>query len=198
MKFQNKTTFFHVWEEKLWGDRVDANDYFSTLTVWITTIATALAVCFKFFSSFEFNFELLEQGAGAGLCLALACWVFNCAESIIACKDVSIILKRSLLILLALLCGVVIGTLLSLVVIAIVCIIMFVLLCYFIIGFLNGTLNTPQIRSSEKYDDPDIVDTNEGKVKKDWESMDGLEMIDTHCRHYSRKNSWETWKRDDI
>lgn len=140
MKFRNKATFFHVWEDQLWGDRVDANDNFSSLTVWITTIVTAIAVCSKFFSTFDFNPELLGEGAKIGLGTAILCWTFNFAESIIACKDVSVILKRSLLLLFVLLGGVIIGTLLSIVVIAIVCIVFAIIVFYFVVGLITGSL----------------------------------------------------------
>lgn len=198
MKFHNKTTFFHVWEEKLWGDRVDANNYFSSLTAWVTMIVSAIPICVGFFSTMGFESDLLLRGVEAGFVSVLVFGAFNIGESIIACQEVSIIIKRSLLLLLVLICASVLGVLLSLVIIAIVCIVLGIIVLYFVIGILNQSLSMPSLGSSKRTeDDADMEQTDRGRVKKDWESMDGLEMKDTHGHHYSRRSSLENFKRDD-
>lgn len=193
---KDKITFFYAIEEKLWDEKVDANKYFATLSILCIALLESWHTTGNFLES-TFDWDV-EMSVFRAIILLAYLWVINATESVFVCKDLKTAALRSFLILGAFILAYIAGVVLGLIIIAIVCIIMFVLLCYFIIGVLNGTLNTPQRHSSNKNDDPDMEMTNEGWVKKDWESMDGLEMIDTHCHHYSRNSIWETWKRDDI
>ncbi len=191
-------TFFHLWEEKLWGDYVDANENFATLTIWLTLIITAAGVCVSAANSMSFNGDILMQGVTGGLGMVGLCWLFDVAESIVACKNVSTVFKRSFLLLATLIGAAAIGILLSVVIIVIVCIVFGILVIYLVGGLLSGSLSTPSRRLSKNRDDEqDMEQTNWGKVKKSWESMDGHEMTDTHGRHYSRSNIFENYKRDD-
>ena len=42
MKIQDKITFFHALEAKIWEDKVEANPYLATLSILIAAVSGAL------------------------------------------------------------------------------------------------------------------------------------------------------------
>lgn len=115
---KTKITWFWTWEKKIWGDKVNANQYFATLSI---LFAAMLGACvgggMVFHEGFGWNTDTNLVAIGA---LLILLWGYNIAESIVASETAMIALWRSLLIMTCILMAFTIGVIASVVVIILV------------------------------------------------------------------------------
>lgn len=134
-------SFFHFIEEKLWGDKVNANKYFATLSI---LFAAMIGACH---TEAAYSLPLLRWNIDFPtqllLILAVYLWMVNTAESVFACKEIETACLRSLLILLALGLAYGAGIFLGTVALVIVITILFLFAFYAIVNLLSNLFSTP-------------------------------------------------------
>lgn len=180
MTYKDKITFFYALEESLWGDKVEANHYFATLSILFVVLAGAFnSIGGALQSMFAINASPSLFGTAA-VCLYV--WGLNVAESIVACTDGLTALWRSLLMLLMTVLAFVGGVLLGGILVAIVCIILFAFVCIVLFKMLLGTQSSGSRNTRWKTEDgeevhgeklwgSDIVHGDDGrdyKIKDSW------------------------------
>lgn len=139
MNFKDTITFFYAIEKLIWDKKVEPNKYLATLSILFVALLGAW-----------YNIETL-LGWQIGdpifhvknmIMLVVYLWIMNITESVIACKDITTAVLRSLLFLpnfgFAYLIGVTLGT----AAIVIICIILFIILCYMVIDLFEDSQNT--------------------------------------------------------
>ena len=196
INIKDKITFFYAIEEKLWGDKVNANKYFATICILGAALLGAWHTAGSFMES-AFGWAA-EISIFYALMLVWYMWVINIAESVFACKDLVTATLRSLLILFSFVLAYVAGVILGTIVIIIVCVVLGLFALYIVLSMLSGSLNA-SMRSSSKSSDDDnypTEDTKTGRVKVLNKSMDDLHMTDTDGHEYSRKSIWDRFERD--
>lgn len=136
MKIQDKITFFYALEEKIWNEKIEANQYFGTLSILIVAVSGALVGGSNFLeNSFDWNVHVSLFGT-IGACLFL--WGLNVGESIIASTTIKTMVLRSLLMLGVMAAAFGLGYVLSVVVIIIVTIILSLILLLVILRLFLG------------------------------------------------------------
>lgn len=192
INIKDKITFFNSIEEKLWGEKVEANKYFATLCVLCIALLGAWHTAGSFLSSALD--APTEMSVFRALLLLAYLWVLNIAESVLACKDTKTATLRSLLVLGAFVCAYIVGVILGVIVIIIVCIVLVVIGLYFLMGMLNGSLNTSSGRSSSNEKD-EYEYTDNGMVKVSDMDSSRLRMTDVNGHDYARNSESDRWHR---
>lgn len=147
MKIQDKITFFHALEAKIWKDEVEANPYLATLSILVVAVSGALVGGSHTLRNwFEWNFYVSMIGT-IGACILL--WIYNLAESIIASKTAMIAILRSLLLLVLMAVAFCLGYAAAVVVIAIVTVVAVILGFMIIMGGITGSGNKLTLKNEE-------------------------------------------------
>ncbi|WP_143029391.1 hypothetical protein [Alistipes timonensis] len=150
---KNKMTFFGAIERNIWGDKINANPYFATLSILAVMLAGAVAGGGRlFYEWFRWDMAMNNVAMAA---LIVWIWGYNVAESIIAAEDWKVALGRSLLLLPVLILAFVFGAVASVVVI---CLVILWLALMFISYALTSSGGRSGSRSggSSSDDDPSI------------------------------------------
>lgn len=94
MKLRDKITLLHRMDKKLWGDKIESNPYFASLSaLFIAILGGVFAI-----QNITDNYDSIEY---ISFILPMwGTWVMNVGESIFATKDVKTPILRSLLLLL--------------------------------------------------------------------------------------------------
>ena len=130
----NKITWFYNWEKRLWGDKIEANRYFATISILFSAL---LGVIFA-------GGELIAGVANVNLttplvivfALVAVVYSINVAESIMATTTIGSALGRSALLLLCMTAGLVVGVVATVVVALIIGL---YIVLFFIGGMLGGS-----------------------------------------------------------
>lgn len=96
MKIEDKLTLLHRMDKKLWGDKIESNPYFSSLSALFIAIYGGYFAIQCIADSDYLNNHLLVRN----LFPILGIWILNIGESIFATKDIKTPILRSLLLLL--------------------------------------------------------------------------------------------------
>lgn len=108
-----KFFFVHNIDKSIWGDKVESNRYFASLTVLFCIAYGAFLGGTSYISDFiDIDIELSIATSVAGICTLVG---MNIAESVIATKSADVAVLRSLLITALLVAGFGIGVLTSVV-----------------------------------------------------------------------------------
>lgn len=146
MKIQDKITFFHALEAKIWKDEVEANPYLATLSILVVAVSGALVGGSHTLRNwFEWNFYVSMIGT-IGACIFL--WGYNLAESILASKTALIAILRSLLLLVLMAVAFCLGYAAAVVVITIVTVILFLMALTELIKVAFGSGNNVTVTES--------------------------------------------------
>lgn len=146
INIKDKITFFYAIEEKLWGDKVNANKYFATICILSAALLGAWHTAGSFLES-AFGWAA-EISIFYALMLVWYMWVINIAESVFACKDLLTATLRSLLLLFSFVLAYVAGVILGTIVIIIVCVVLFVLFLIFMFTLFAGNSRNPGLFES--------------------------------------------------
>lgn len=111
-------TFFGALERKIWGDKINANPYFATLSILAVMLAGAVSGGGRLFYEW-FGWDMAMNNV-AMAALIVWVWGYDVAESIVAAEDWKAALGRSLLLLPVLILAFVFGAVASVVVICLV------------------------------------------------------------------------------
>lgn len=136
MKFTDKITFFYAIEEKIWKGRIEANQFFGTLSILFVAILGAIAGGGNTMSNF-FEWDTAPSMLSiVGTCIIV--WGVNMGESIVASTHWAVAVMRSLfmLVIMAVVWG--LGYAASVIVIVIVSIILALLAFVLIIKLMLG------------------------------------------------------------
>lgn len=138
MKFTDKLTFFYALEEKIWKDKIEANQFLGTLSILFVAILGAIAGGGNTLADF-FDWDT----APSMLAIVATCvvvWGMNVGESIVASTHWLVALLRSLflLVIMALVWG--LGYAASVIVIIIVSIVLALILFVFFIKLMLGMM----------------------------------------------------------
>ncbi len=90
-------TFFGAIERNIWGDKINANPYFATLSIISVLLAGAVSGGGRLFYEW-FGWDMAMNNV-AMAALIVWIWGYNVAESIVAAEDWKVALGRSLLLL---------------------------------------------------------------------------------------------------
>ena len=90
-------TFFGALERKIWGDKINANPYFATLSILAVMLAGAVSGGGRLFYEW-FGWDMAMNNV-AMAALIVWVWGYDVAESIVAAEDWKAALGRSLLLL---------------------------------------------------------------------------------------------------
>lgn len=117
---ENKITLFWILERKIWGDKINANPYFATLSILAVALAGAITGGGRLFYEW-FGWDMAMNNVAMAT-LIVWVWGYDVAESIIAAQDWKSALGRSLLLLPVLVLAFAVGAAVSVVVICAVAI----------------------------------------------------------------------------
>ena len=138
MKITDKLTFFYTLEEKIWKDKIEANQYLGTISILLVALFGAIAGGGSAISDF------LELGTEPSMrpivATCVIIWGVNMGESIVAASHWAVALLRSLflLVIMALVWG--LGYAASVIVIIIVSIVLALILFVFFIKLMLGMM----------------------------------------------------------
>lgn len=138
MKFTDKLTFFYALEEKIWKDKIEANQFLGTLSILFVAVLGAIAGGGNTLANF-FEWDTAPSMlAIVGTCIVV--WGVNMGESIVAASHWAVALLRSLflLVIMALVWG--LGYAASVIVIIIVSIVLALILFVFFIKIILGMM----------------------------------------------------------
>lgn len=156
MNIQDKLTFFHALEEKIWKEQVESNQYFGTLSILIVALSGALVGGGNFIAdNTDWNVQVSMIGS-IGACFYL--WGLNVAESIFASKNVKTAILRSLLFLAVMAVAFVIGFIAAVIVIIIVMVIAAILFFLFTISLFAGSGKTYTLRNTSTGEEVKVKD----------------------------------------
>ena len=137
MNIQDKITFFYAMEESLWDEKVEANKYFGTLSIlFIALVGAYLSVGSAMQAMLSIN---VEPSMFASMLICIYVWGLNVAESIVASTDWQTALKRSLLMLVAIILAFGAGVIAGGIVVFIVGIFLFIFFCSVLLKMFFGT-----------------------------------------------------------
>lgn len=147
MKIQDKITFFHAIELKIWKDNIsDANPYLGTISILIVALSGAMiggSYIFQTWFGLSGNIKLLSE-----ITTIIVLCGLNIGESIIASKTALIAIFRSLLLLVLMAVAFCLGYAAAVVVIAIVTVILFLMALTELIKVAFGSGNNVTVTES--------------------------------------------------
>lgn len=136
-----KIYIIHAIDKSIWGDKMNSNRYFASITLLFCTILGAVLGGYSYLDSMiDLNINISFASCLCGLVTLVG---LNIAESIMAATDADTAVLRSLLVSLLLVVGFGLGVLSSVIMLVIITIILGIyLLIVFISMLLGGTPST--------------------------------------------------------
>ena len=177
---KNKITLFWVLERKIWGDRVNANPYFATLSILAVALAGAISGGGRLFYEW-FGWDMAMSNV-AMAALIVWVWGYDVAESIVASQGWKPALGRSLLLLPILALAFAVGAVVSVVVIC-------VIVVWLVLLFISYALESSGGRSGSRSSD----DSGPDQFGYDGSAAHKLEKTGGG---YARDDSGRRWKND--
>lgn len=96
MALKDKMTWFYALDERMWGDKIEVNPYFSTVCLMLAGLWGAVVAVMVFFSSGSVDKDAIALISEPLLLL----WVMTVGESVMSATKVYVGVLRSLLFLL--------------------------------------------------------------------------------------------------
>lgn len=190
-KMKDRFTLFHALERKIWGEKIHANPYFATISIFAAALAGALFGGGRlFYEWFDWDVAVGNVAAAA---FVVVVWGYDVAESIIACESWKAALGRSALLLPVLVLAFVIGAVVSVVVIVVVVV---VLAVWFMALFAGQALKGSGGRSSGRSSGPDQFGYDENGSACKLEVTGGGYARDDYGRRW-RNDGGTKWHLDE-
>jgi hypothetical protein len=174
-------TFFRLIEEKIWGNRINSNVCFASISILIATLAGALNT-----GSYIINdwfYTDLECSWYMTIMTLLFIMLFNIMESIFAAEDAKVATLRSLLVVGSMLLGTAVGAITSVVVAIILAIAATIFFFSLLFRALTGSLRGEKAQLESN----DLIEfmTGSGKVSGNL-SQDGQTFYADNGKTYER------------
>ena len=181
-------TFFHSIEKNIWGEDINANPCFATISILVATLAAGITTGGNIINSW-FDTDL-QCSWYITMTILLFIVVLNVLESILAAENAKVATLRSLLVIACMLGGALVGALTS-VVIAIILAIAAVVLClYLLSGAVSGGLSGGSKKGDVELRSYDIIDVMMGQDKLSGTmSSDGLTFDGNNGKTYVREST---------
>lgn len=143
-------TFFGALERKIWGDKINANPYFATLSILAVMLAGAVSGGGRLLYEW-FGWDMAMNNV-AMAALIVWVWGYDVAESIVAAEDWKAALGRSLLLLPVLILAFMFGAVAS---VMVICLVILWLALMFISHALTSSGGRSGSRSGRSSSDDD-------------------------------------------
>lgn len=171
------TSWFREVDNKIWGEKIDANKYFTTLSITVTALYGALIGGSRtLYSWFGWDFNIPNNVAILIILIMIYCG--NVGESVVAAKKASVALWRSVMLLFVIAAAFVLGYLASVVAIVVIAV-------WLVFTALGVILSGRASNSSKKY----ILD-NGDEVKESGSDLLG-------GGKYYKTNNGKEYKSED-
>lgn len=181
---KDRFTLFHALEREIWGEKINANPYFATISIFAAALAGALFGGGRlFYEWFDWDVAVGNVAAAA---FVVVVWGYDVAESIVASESWKAVLGRSALLLPVLVLAFVIGAIVSVVVIVVVVV---VLALWFMALFAEQALKSSGDRSS-------VRSSGSGPDQVGYDETGSACKLEETGGGYARDDYGRRWKND--
>ena len=181
-------TFFHSVEKNIWGEDINANPCFATISILVATLAAGITTGGNIINSW-FDTDL-QCSWYITMTILLFIMVLNVLESILAAENAKVATLRSLLVIACMLGGALVGALTSVVIAIILAIAAVVLFLYLLSGAVSGGLSGGSKKGDVELRSYDIIDVMMGQDKLSGTmSSDGLTFDGNNGKTYVREST---------
>lgn len=181
-------TFFHSIEKNIWGEDINANPCFATISILLATLVAAITTGGNIINSW-FDTDL-QCSWYITMTILLFIMVLNVLESVLAAENAKVATLRSLLVLACMLGGALVGALTSVVIAIILAIAAVVLFLYLLSGAVSGGLSGGSKKGDVELRSYDIIDVMMGQDKLSGTmSSDGLTFDGNNGKTYVREST---------
>ena len=181
-------TFFHSVEKNIWGEDINANPCFATISILVATLAAGITTGGNIINSW-FDTDL-QCSWYITMTILLFIVVLNVLESILAAENAKVATLRSLLVIACMLGGALVGALTSVVIAIILAIAAVVLFLYLLSGAVSGGLSGGSKKGDVELRSYDIIDVMMGQDKLSGTmSSDGLTFDGNNGKTYVREST---------
>lgn len=181
-------TFFHSIEKNIWGEDINANPCFATISILVATLIAAITTGGNIINSW-FDTDL-QCSWYITMTILLFIMVLNVLESILAAENAKVATLRSLLVIACMLGGALVGALTSVVIAIILAIAAVVLFLYLLSGAVSGGLSGGSKKGDVELRSYDIIDVMMGQDKLSGTmSSDGLTFDGNNGKTYVREST---------
>lgn len=189
----NTVSFFHLLEKNIWGDRINTNVCFGTISILVSTVIAAITTGASIINGW-FDTDL-QCSWYISMLIVLFIMVLNVQESILAAEDAKVAILRSLLVIGFILLGAIIGAITSVVVAICVAILALIFCISLLSGAIGGATESGNKKGKTELHSGDIIDFMLGQEKISGStSFDGLEFRGdngkTYVRESTSSNDW--------
>lgn len=184
----NTVSFFHLLEKNIWGNRINTNVCFGTISILVSTVIAAITTGANIINGW-FDTDL-QCSWYISMLAVLFIMVLNVQESILAAEDAKVAILRSLLVIGFILLGVIIGALTSVVVAICVAILALIFFISLLSGAVGGAMESGNKKGKTELHSGDIIDFMLGQEKISGStSFDGLEFHGDNGKTYVREST---------
>ena len=181
-------TFFHSIEKNIWGEDINANPCFATISILLATLVAAITTGGNIINSW-FDTDL-QCSWYITMTILLFIMVLNVLESVLAAENAKVATLRSLLVIACMLGGALVGALTSVVIAIILAIAAVVLFLYLLSGAVSGGLSGGSKKGDVELRSYDIIDVMMGQDKLSGTmSSDGLTFDGSNGKTYVREST---------
>jgi hypothetical protein len=181
-------TFFHSIEKNIWGEDINANPCFATISILLATLVAAITTGGNIINSW-FDTDL-QCSWYITMTILLFIMVLNVLESILAAENAKVATLRCLLVIGCMIGGALVGALTSVVVAIILAIAAVVLFLYLLLGALSGAASGGSKKGEVELKSDDIIDFMLGQDKISGTlSSDGLTFDGNNGKSYVREST---------
>lgn len=186
MKFNEKMTWMYALDKSMWGEGIEPNRYFATLSLMLTALSGALCGGGNTLDSwFDMGTAINMAATGGALILV---WGLNVAESIMAADKIHVAVLRPLVMLLFMAICFAVSYLLAVIVIVII---MIWLIITLLSGAISGALSSKGSSSSSWSSGGQDEDTYKITDEHGYERTLKHEGLNTY-----RDDKGDRWKSD--
>ena len=166
-------TFFHSIEKNIWGEDINANPCFATISILVATLAAGITTGGNIINSW-FDTDI-QCSWYITMTILLFIMVLNVLESILAAENAKVATLRCLLVFGCMLGGALVGAITSVIIAIILAIAAVVLGLYLLLGALSGAASGGSKKGEVELKSDDIIDVILGQDRLSGTlSSDGL------------------------
>lgn len=197
MKITDKITWMYDFDKSAWGDKINPNRYFATLSLILTALSGALCGGGNTLDSW-FGWSISMNMAAMGGALILV-WGLNVAESIMATDRISVAVLRPFVILLFMAISFAVSYLLAIIVLVIIAIwVILTLVSGAVSGALSSKGGWSSSGSSGDNSNGEEIELGSGRKIGGRSSADGETFFGNDGKTYSRRGMGSrSWEADD-
>lgn len=181
-------TFFHSIEKNIWGEDINANPCFATISILLATLVAAITTGGNIINSW-FDTDL-QCSWYITMTILLFIMVLNVLESVLAAENAKVATLRCLLVIACMIGGALVGALTSVVVAIILVIAAVILGLYLLSGAVSGAASGGSKKGDVELRSYDIIDVMMGQDKiSGTMSSDGLTFDGNNGKSYVREST---------